>query len=125
MVGGVIGSALWALLRRWELNGSGWYEIVTDSVFEKRGIMAWVHAPSYRFLFFGFYRQFCVYSQKSDPISIKFPSESTTIDERIFQTLGKKGIERGRIEKGVLKFRLELNLGDIVDLVVLLKPCVN
>jgi len=81
--------------------------------------------PSYRFLFFGFYRQFCVYSQKSDQISIKFPSGSATIDERIFQTLGKKGIERGCIEKGVLKFRLELNLGDIVDLVVLLKPYIN
>ncbi|KAF5423581.1 MAG: hypothetical protein C5S45_00700 [Candidatus Methanocomedens sp.] len=26
--------------------------LVNDLVFEKRGIMAWVHAPSYRFLFF-------------------------------------------------------------------------
>ena len=76
--------------------------------------MAWVHAPSNR-LFFGFCQEFCVNSQKYDSISIKFPSGSAPIDERIFQTLGKKGIERSRIEKGVLKFRLELNLGDIVD----------
>jgi hypothetical protein len=41
MVRGVPGSALWALLRRWELNGSGWYEISQRPLLEKWGIIVY------------------------------------------------------------------------------------
>jgi len=56
MVGGVIGSALWALLRRrGELNGSGWYEFVNDHALEK----AWHQEDA---------QEFCILSVLLEPV---------------------------------------------------------